>query len=138
MPSVPPPHLLLFAADPGRQDLRAVLDDAGYDIDARSLDAEPANGKPAGLLVVDALHQPEQALRLCNRLRSAQQELFVPILFVANGDPRVRALGLDGGADAFLTRPIDAAELLAQVAALLRIKDRHAQLSARAAESGRR
>lgn len=137
MPSVPPPHLLLFAADPVRQDLRAVLDDAGYDVAARGLDAEPGNGKPVGLLVVDALHQPEQALRLCNRLRSDQQELFVPILLVANGDPRVRALGLDGGADAFLARPIAPTELLAQVAALLRIKDRHDQLAARAAEAGR-
>jgi sigma-B regulation protein RsbU (phosphoserine phosphatase) len=137
MPSVPPPHLLLFAADPVREDLRAVLDDAGYDVAERGLDAEPADGKPVGLLVVDALHQPEQALRLCNRLRSAQQELFVPILLVANGDSRVRALGLDGGADAFLARPINRAELLAQVAALLRIKDRHDQLAARAAEAGR-
>src|SRR5882762_6474490 len=102
MPSVPPPHLLLYAADPARQDLRAVLDDAGYDVAMRTLDAEadtvghassvPETNRHAGsvphggLLVVDALHHPEQALRLCNRLRSAQQELFVPILFVANGD----------------------------------------------------
>src|SRR5581483_6916941 len=45
-----------------------------------------------------------------------------------------RLAGLQSGADALVVRPFDPAELGAQVQALLRIKERHDQLSARAAE----
>jgi sigma-B regulation protein RsbU (phosphoserine phosphatase) len=102
------------------------------------MDAEPDSTRPVRLLLVDGGQQVDQARRLCNRLRTAQAEQYVPILFVAaNGDPGDHAACLECGADAFLARPFDPAELLAQVQALLRIKERHDQLAARAAEAGR-
>jgi phosphoserine phosphatase RsbU/P len=139
MPSAPPPCVLLFSADPVPGDVRAVLDRAGYDVVARPLDeAAGGNGRPVALLLVDGASQAEQALRLCNRLRGAGPEPFVPILYVAAGaDPRDRVACLECGADTCLSRPFDAAELLAQVQALLRIKERYDQLAARAAEAGR-
>jgi phosphoserine phosphatase RsbU/P len=132
-----PPHIVLFAAEPAH-DVRAALDHAGYDVGARRLDEADGNGRPAGLLVVDGGRQAEDALRLCQRLRSAQQEQFVPILYVAAGaDSSDRVACLECGADTSLVRPFAAAELLAQVQALLRIKERHDQLATRAAEAGR-
>jgi sigma-B regulation protein RsbU (phosphoserine phosphatase) len=142
MPSVTPLRVLLYSADPERTDLRAALETAGHDVAARGLDATvghaPNVPHETRLCVVDGLRQPEQAIQLCQRLRTGQQDFFVPILFVgaeANGNNR--ALSLDAGADAYLNRPITPAELLAQLQALLRIKDRHDQLAAQAAESGR-
>jgi sigma-B regulation protein RsbU (phosphoserine phosphatase) len=139
MPSTQPPHVVLFSGDPARYDVRAVLHQAGHDLAARGLDdAEPAPTRSAGLFVVDGVRQPEQALRLCNRLRNGQHEQFVPILYVAADDnPRDRVACLESGADAYVIRPFDPTELLAQVQALLRIKDRHDQLAAKAAEAGR-
>jgi phosphoserine phosphatase RsbU/P len=143
---VPPITLspvLLYSADAEPGDLRTMLDAAGYEVAARNLDANVAGHvenvpHETRLLVVDSLRESDRALQLCQRLRTDRLEQFVPILFVGgetNGSHR--ALSLDAGADACLNRPFTAAELLAQVQALLRIKDRHDQLATQAAESGR-
>lgn len=139
MPSAAPPRVVLFSGDPERYDVRAALHDGGHDFAARGLDdAETGHARSAGLFVVDGVRQPEQAMRLCHRLRSGQHEHFVPILYVAaDANPRDRVASLESGADAYLNRPFDAPELLAQVQALLRIKERHDQLAAKAAEAGR-
>lgn len=138
MPTEPPPHVLLFAESPAA-DVRAVLDQAGYDVAAKPLgEAALANGRPASLLVVDGYRAAAEALRLCSRLRLLQSEQYVPILYVAaDADQQARTACLELGADTYLIRPFDPAELLAQVQALLRIKDRHDQLTARAAEANR-
>jgi sigma-B regulation protein RsbU (phosphoserine phosphatase) len=134
-----PPHVLLFADDPAADDVRATLAHAGFDLHARPL-GEPAlaNGRPASLLVVDGLRQPAEALKLCQRLRTLQTEQYVPILYVT-GDPGPadRVACLERGADTYVVRPFDPPELLAQAQALLRIKDRHDALTARAAEANR-
>jgi sigma-B regulation protein RsbU (phosphoserine phosphatase) len=139
MPTAIAASITLFSAEPAQADLCVVLDQAGYDIAGHVLDgADPPNGRPARLFVVDGAQQTEQALRLCRRLHGMQQEQFVPILFVANdANRRDRVACLECGADAYLIRPFDPAELLAQVQALLRIKERHDQLAARANEAGR-
>ncbi len=138
MPAVTPPCVHIYSGDPERFDVRTVLDQAGYYVGAHGLEAPESNGQPASLLVVDGAAQAEQALRLCHRLRSLHEEQFVPILFVAaDANLRDRIACLESGADAYLIRPFDPTELLAQVQALLRIKERHDLLAARAAEAGR-
>jgi sigma-B regulation protein RsbU (phosphoserine phosphatase) len=139
--------VLVYSGDPERADVRAVLNQAGYEVDACGLenaghDANPShgssNGNSVGLFVVDGVRQPEQALRVCHRLRDGQEEQFVPILFVAaDAGLRNRIASLECGADAYVTRPFDPTELVAQVQALLRIKERHDQIATRAAEAGR-
>jgi len=136
MTTTPSTAVLLFSAGLPRDDVRAALEQSGYALSIHNL-SEPAlaNGRPAQLLVVDGAQQPEQAYRLCLRLRTLQDEHFVPILFLApDAEPPSRLASLENGADAYLTRPFDPAELRAQAQALLRIKERHDQLSARAAE----
>jgi sigma-B regulation protein RsbU (phosphoserine phosphatase) len=101
-------------------------------------DTDGEQGRPAALLLVDGAREAEDALRLCHRLRNGGPEPFVPILYVAAAaDPRDRVACLECGADTYVIRPFDPAELLAQVQALLRIKERHDLMAARAAEAGR-
>jgi sigma-B regulation protein RsbU (phosphoserine phosphatase) len=65
-------------------------------------------------------------------------ERFVPILFVtADASPASRLASLQSGADAYLLRPFEPAELLAQVQALLRIKEAHDRLDEKTAEVNR-
>jgi phosphoserine phosphatase RsbU/P len=138
MLSVAPPHVVLFSGDPARYDVRAALHQACYDLATHEFDADLGNDRPIGLFVIDGTHQSDEALQLCQRLRSRQQEHFVPILYVAaDGSARDRVACLESGADAYLIRPFDSTELVAQMQALLRIKDRHDQLAAKAAEAGR-
>src|SRR5207248_3217871 len=73
------------------------------------------------LVVVDGTSGAAEALRLCRRLRSRSRESdgFTPLLFVtANPAPAARLASLEAGADAYLLRPFEPAELLAQVRAL--------------------
>jgi len=70
------------------------------------------------LVVLDLMLPGMDGLTLCRRLREIS---VVPILVVtARDEVSDRVRGLDGGADDYLTKPFDFAELAARVRALLR------------------
>src|SRR5207245_11807707 len=55
---------------------------------------------------------------------------MLPVVMVTALDPmQERVKGIDAGADDFLTKPINQAELLARVRSLLRIKQLHDELT---------
>ncbi len=131
--ATPAGHIELIASQPPQQDLHAGLTAAGYEVGVRSFQEPHA---PAQLYVVDGGRQTELALLQCQRLRSDQNGGYTPILFVtpaAVGSTRIA--GLESGADTTIARPLDAAELLAQVHSLLRVKERHDRLTDQAAEA---
>jgi PAS domain S-box-containing protein len=61
---------------------------------------------------------------VCRRLKSDPETRNIPIIMLTaiDRDSESRIKGLDMGADAFLTKPVDSGELAAQVRAMLRIK----------------
>lgn len=71
---------------------------------------------------------------VCRRLRSQPATALLPIVMVtaAGSEERVRAIEV--GADDFLTKPVDRAELLARVRSLLRIKAYQDTIEAQAAQ----
>jgi PAS domain S-box-containing protein len=77
------------------------------------------------LLVLDTELRGMSSFELANRLKSDPSTASIPIIHVAPGftTGEWRAQGLDAGADAFLTRPLEAPELIATVRALLRIRE---------------
>lgn len=87
----------------------------------------------AGLAAV-AEHQPDLVLSdimmpklsgydLCQRLRADPATALLPVVLVTSLDPHEeRVKGIEAGADDFLGKPINQAELLARVRSLLRIK----------------
>ena len=82
------------------------------------------------LVVLDVLLPKVDGFEVCRRLR---QESAVPILMLtAKSDEVDRVVGLELGADDYLTKPFSMRELLARVKALLRRRD------LLAAELGRR
>ncbi|MBI2804834.1 MAG: SpoIIE family protein phosphatase [Planctomycetes bacterium] len=126
-------HVEVFAGQGERDDLRAWLSGAGHEVGVRSFQDAQA---PAHLVVVDGGVQIEPALQLCQRLRSAQNGHYTPILFITpDAFARARLAGLESGADAAIARPLDAAEFLAQAHALLRVKERHDRLASQADEA---
>lgn len=128
--------LILCADSAARQEVRATLEQAGFEVALQPLQAiDPINGAAARLILIDGGGQTDQALQLCRRLRDRRDDAFVPILFLAAAD--ARRASLDSGADAFLAEPCAAAELIAQVRALVHIKDRHNQLAEKASETQR-
>jgi sigma-B regulation protein RsbU (phosphoserine phosphatase) len=131
--------IVLCADASSGPEVRAALQPAGFDVALKSIhDAIPVNGAPVQLILIDGGVQTDSALKLCRRLRSQFDDAFVPILFLAaNHQAGARQASLESGADAYLPRPFDTAELVAQVQSLVRLKERHDQLAVKAAETQR-
>ncbi|CDM64143.1 response regulator [Pyrinomonas methylaliphatogenes] len=75
------------------------------------------------LLILDCMLPDEDGRKLCRRLRARGVDLPVLIL-TAKDSTADKVLGLDSGADDYLTKPFDFTELLARVRALGRRRGR--------------
>ena len=74
--------------------------------------------QPIDLVILDIMLREEDGFSLCRQLRTQSQ---VPVIMLtAMADPTDRVVGLELGADDYLTKPFDQRELLARVKAVLR------------------
>jgi serine phosphatase RsbU (regulator of sigma subunit) len=132
-----PPLILVCATQvTALAELRRLLLGGGHEVGGHLLGTpEPDDLGHYRLVVVEGGHGAAEALALCRRLRGRLEQGFVPILFVT-GDhsPAARLASFEAGADTYLLRPFAPGELLAQVGALLRIKDVHDRLADKTAE----
>jgi signal transduction histidine kinase len=87
---------------------------------------------PPTLMILDVNLPDMSGLDVCRQLKTNTVTAAIPILqtsatFTGAAD---RAQGLDSGADAYLTEPVDASVLLATVNALLRVRRAEGELRA--------
>lgn len=74
-------------------------------------------------ILLDILMPEMDGFEVCNILKNNESTTHIPILLVsALSEMSYRVKGLNAGADAFISKPIDRAELKAQVNVMLRIK----------------
>ncbi|HSS97752.1 MAG TPA: response regulator [Terriglobales bacterium] len=122
-----------------RYSLVRTLRDAGYQVLEAKTGAEAlelASNLP-DLITLDVNLPDIDGFKVCQSIKSNPATNHIPVLHVSSTfvEPEYRAQGLKGGADGYLAEPIDRAELLATVGALLRLKQaerdarRHAELA---------
>jgi class 3 adenylate cyclase len=76
------------------------------------------------LVLLDVIMPDISGYEVCRQIRANAGTAILPVVMVTALDPsEERIKGLDAGADDFLTKPINQAELLARVRSLLRIKE---------------
>jgi len=106
----------LRSADSGRQALKAV-----------------AERRP-DLVVLDVLMPEMDGIEVCRILRSDLSTRGLPILMITASDDPVKVTALEAGADDFIAKPFDRAELLARVRSLLRIRNYQDTIESQAVE----
>lgn len=78
------------------------------------------------LVLLDLIMSGITGLEICSELKKAEDLRLVPVIMVtAYGDKQSRIKGLEAGADDFLIKPVDRAELVARVKSLLKVKAYH-------------
>lgn len=76
---------------------------------------------PISLVILDVMMPGEDGLDVCKRLRSRAETASLPvILLTARADESDKVIGLELGADDYVTKPFSPKELVARVKALLR------------------
>jgi sigma-B regulation protein RsbU (phosphoserine phosphatase) len=120
-------------------ELRHLLTGGGFDVAGHLFDMPLPDGlSDRHLFIVESDGAAQPALDLCRRIRVRLADRFVPLLVITADQGGETRLGcLDAGADASLLRPLAPGELLAQVRALLRIKESHDRLQERTTEVNR-
>ena len=87
------------------------------------------------LVLLDVVMPEMSGYEVCRKIREDAATVMLPVVMITALDPaEERIKGIDAGADDFLSKPINQAELLARVKSLLRIKDLHDTVRAQAAE----
>jgi class 3 adenylate cyclase len=82
------------------------------------------------LVLLDVVMPGMSGYEVCRQIRDNPLTAILPVVMVTALDPaQERIKGLDAGADDFLTKPINQAELLARVRSLLRIKELYDELA---------
>ena len=116
------PYILIVDDDAHiREVLRYSLGQAGFSIDEAADGAQAlklAKTTDYDLIVLDILMPEKDGIEVCNELRRTSE---VPILFLSSKDEEIdRIIGLELGADDYVTKPFSPRELLARIRAILR------------------
>jgi adenylate cyclase len=110
----------------------------GYAV-ATAANGEEALAKIAAeqpdLVLLDIMMPGLSGYDVCCKIREEPRTALLPVVLVTSLDPQQeRVKGIEAGADDFLNKPINQAELLARVRSLLRIKSFHDEVERQKSE----
>jgi class 3 adenylate cyclase len=86
------------------------------------------------LILLDIVMPGIDGFEVCRRVRSDPTTAFLPVVMITASGDKEKIQAIEVGADDFVTKPFDQAELLARVRSLLRIKGYHDTIERQAAE----
>lgn len=112
--------------------LDAILSPRGYVV-LRASSGEEALVKAVNegpdLVLLDVVMPGMDGYEVCRRLRDGTATRLLPVVMVTASGNEEKVRAIEAGADDFIQKPLDQAELLARVRSLLRVKRFHDQLA---------
>jgi two-component system OmpR family response regulator len=119
-----PDHVLVVDDDRQLAELVShYLQDSGFRVSTASQGAQMRavlSKVRIDLIVLDLMLPGEDGLSLCRELRSRAGPAIPVLMLTARGEESDRVVGLEMGADDYLTKPFAKRELLARIRAVLR------------------
>ena len=115
--------ILVVEDDPNINQLLSLhLQDNGYQVDVLDhggLGFEKASSGKYDLIILDVMLPEMDGISICQKLRV--MDVFTPILMLtAKSEEIDKVVGLESGADDYMTKPFRIREFLARVKAILR------------------
>ena len=134
-----PDPLILVVDDlaPNVRLLEAVLSPKGFRVATASSGAEALDvlGKEhPDLVLLDILMPGMDGYEVCRRIREDPGTAFLPVIMITASGEEEKIRAIESGADDFVNKPFDQAELLARVRSLVRVKRYHDTIENQAAE----
>ncbi|MCF3650962.1 ATP-binding response regulator [Synoicihabitans lomoniglobus] len=117
--------LIVDDHEANRETLAALLESAGYrliEAEDGSSTLEVAFASPPDLILLDVMMPGMDGFEVCRRLRADARTAEVPVIMLtALDDQRSRLTGIEAGADDFVSKPFNRAELRARVNTITRL-----------------
>src|ERR1051325_9647738 len=113
------PHILLG--------LETILKGEGFEVvvcNRGDKAVEAAARHQPGLIILDVMLPGASGFEICKQLR-ARRSMTPILMLTAKGQELDKVIGLDSGADDYVTKPFGVRELVARIHALLRRSENH-------------
>jgi len=132
------PRILVIDDNPQNRRLaEALLMPRGYEVVGVESGAEAFSwleDNAADIVLLDIVMPQMNGYEVCRRLRENPATEVLPVVMLTSSGEEDKVRAIEAGADDFISRPFNEAELLARVRSLLRIKQFHDTIQHQAAE----
>lgn len=125
----PSPQYILIVEDdhPIGAFVQTILEREGYAarlVENGNLVLDSISAKRPDLVLMDWMLPGKDGLQLCREIR--RLPVYIPIIMLTAKDDEIdKVVGLEIGADDYITKPFKSRELIARVRAILRLANRH-------------
>ena len=120
--------------------LEAVLSPKGFRV-AKASSGEEAldvlSKEHPDVVLLDILMPGMDGYEVCRRIREDPGTAFLPVIMITASGEQEKIRAIESGADDFVNKPFDQAELLARVRSLVRVKRYHDTIEHQSAELAR-
>src|SRR5499427_7188915 len=137
------PDPLILIVDDLPQNVRlleAVLSPHGFRVVTASSGQEALDvlsKERPDVVLLDVVMPGIDGYEVCRRIREDPATAFLPVIMITASGEEQKICAIESGADDFINKPFDQAELLARVRSLVRVKRYHDTIESQAAELAR-